>query len=113
MNIVKGLAEYRQGRWASATALLNGEGSKALMPAPRLVLAMAQYDQGQTKLARQTLASAVVAFDWSAAEADRRDVWIVHILRREAEAKILTNLPAFLDGKYQPGDNDERLALLG
>jgi eukaryotic-like serine/threonine-protein kinase len=26
---------------------------------------------------------------------------------------ILPNLPAFLDGKYQPQDNDERLALLG
>jgi hypothetical protein len=26
---------------------------------------------------------------------------------------ILPNLPAFLDGKYQPHDNDERLALLG
>ena len=26
---------------------------------------------------------------------------------------ILPNLPAFLDGKYRPQDNDERLALLG
>src|SRR5262249_41003042 len=26
---------------------------------------------------------------------------------------ILPNLPAFLDGTYQPRDNDERLALLG
>ena len=26
---------------------------------------------------------------------------------------ILPDLPAFLDGKYQPRDNDERLALLG
>jgi serine/threonine-protein kinase len=26
---------------------------------------------------------------------------------------ILPNLPAFLDGKYQPNDNDERLASLG
>ena len=36
-----------------------------------------------------------------------------HILRREAEALILPNLPAFLRGDYQPQDNDERLALLG
>jgi serine/threonine-protein kinase len=35
------------------------------------------------------------------------------VLRREAESVILPNLPAFLDGKYQPKDNDERLALLG
>jgi eukaryotic-like serine/threonine-protein kinase len=35
------------------------------------------------------------------------------VLRREAEAMTLPNLSAFLDGKYQPQDNDERLALLG
>ena len=34
------------------------------------------------------------------------------MLRREAEALILPNLPAFLRGEYQPQDNDERLALL-
>jgi serine/threonine-protein kinase len=38
---------------------------------------------------------------------------IAHSLRREAEAMILPDLPAFLDGKYRPRDNDERLALLG
>ena len=62
---------------------------------------------------RKTLATAVVGFDWSAAEADSRDVWICHILRREAEATILPDLPAFVQGEYQPRDNDERLALLG
>jgi hypothetical protein len=51
--------------------------------------------------------------NWSAAHADSRDFWIRHILRREAEALILPNLPAFLEGKYQPQDNDERRALLG
>jgi serine/threonine-protein kinase len=35
------------------------------------------------------------------------------VLRREAERIILPKLPAFLEGKYQPQDNDERLALLG
>src|SRR5262249_43775850 len=39
--------------------------------------------------------------------------WSSHVLRREAETLILPNLPAFLDGKYQPQDNDERVALLG
>jgi serine/threonine-protein kinase len=74
---------------------------------------MAQYRQGQQKQARQTLAAAIIAFDWSAAQADRRDVWICHILRREAEAMILPDLPAFLRGEYQPQDNEERLALVG
>jgi serine/threonine-protein kinase len=109
----KGLAEYRQGRLDCAIALMEGEASSVMGPSPRLIVAMAQYRQGQEKQARKTLASAVIAFDWRAAEADSRDVWICHILRREAEAMILPNLAAFLQGEYQPRDNDERIALLG
>jgi serine/threonine-protein kinase len=109
----KGLAEYRQGRLASAVSLMGGEASQVMGPCPRLILAMAQYDQGRKEEARKTLAKAVVAYDWSAAEADSRDVWIAHILRREAEARILPELPAFLQGDHQPQENDERLALLG
>jgi serine/threonine-protein kinase len=108
-----GLAEYRHGRLANTVSIMEGEASKVMGPAPRLVLAMAQYDQGQKKLARNTLAGAVAAFDWSDREADNRDVWIAHILRHQAEALILPNLRAFLEGKYQPQDNDERLALVG
>ena len=109
----KGLAEYRQGRLASAISLMEGEAGKVMGPAPRLILAMAQHDLGQKKQARNTLATAIVAFDWNAAQADWRGVWIAHILRREAEGLILPNLPAFLRGEYQPLANDERLALVG
>jgi serine/threonine-protein kinase len=109
----KGLAEYRQGRAAGATSLMKGEASLVMGPAPFLILAMAQHEQGEAAQARKTLARAVIGFDWSAAEADGRDVWICHILRREAEALILPNLPAFLRGEYQPQDNNERLALVG
>jgi tetratricopeptide (TPR) repeat protein len=109
----KGLAEYRRDRLASAITLLEGEASRVMGPAPRLIVAMAQYRQGLEKQARQTLAAAIAAFDWSAAQADSRDVWICHILRREAEAMILPNLPAFLQGTYQPQDNEERMALVG
>jgi serine/threonine-protein kinase len=109
----RGLAEYRQDRLESAITLLEGEASNVMGPAPRLIVAMAQYRQGLKQQAHKTLAEAIVAFDWSAAQADCRDVWIAHILRREAEAMILPNLPAFLQGEYQPQDNEERLALLG
>ncbi len=109
----KGLAEYRQGRLASAISVMEGEASKVMGPAPRLIVAMAQHRQGQEKQARKTLAKAIVAFDWSATQADSRDVWISHILLREAETLILPNLSAFLQGEYQPLDNDERLALVG
>jgi serine/threonine-protein kinase len=111
--LAKGLAEYRQGRPTSAASLMEGEASKVLGPAPRLILAMAQHDQGHKQQARRTLATAIAAFDWRAAQADSRDVWICHILRREAEALILPNLPALLRGESPPRDNDERLALVG
>jgi serine/threonine-protein kinase len=108
-----GLAQYRLGRWDSAIAIMTFEASEVMGPCPRLVVAMAQHRSGQPEAARKTMAAAVPSYDWRAAEADNRDAWICHILRREAETLILPNLPAFLDGKCQPQDNDERLALLG
>jgi len=51
-------------------------------------------------------------FDWQPAAARNPEAWVCHVLRREAESMILPNLPAFLEGKYQPKSNDERLALL-
>jgi serine/threonine-protein kinase len=109
----KGLAELRRGRTKSAIALMEGEASSVLGPAPRLILAMAQHDEGLKKQAKKTLARAIAGFDWNATEADNRGVWIAHILRREAEARILPNLPALVRGQDQPVDNDERLALVG
>jgi serine/threonine-protein kinase len=74
---------------------------------------MGQHRQGRKEEARHTLAAAIVAYDWRVPQADNPSTWMCHVLRREAESLILPNLPAFLDGKYQPQDNDERLALLG
>jgi serine/threonine-protein kinase len=108
-----GLAEYRRGRLDGAIYMMSGDAGRVMQPAPLLVVAMAQHRQGQKETARKTLAAAVLDYDWRADHADRRDAWISHILRREAEAMILPNLPAFLEGKYQPQYNDERLAMLG
>jgi hypothetical protein len=108
------LAEYRLGRFESAIARMEGDAATVAGPGPRLVLAMAQHQAGQKDRAVKTLAAAVLSFDWTSAKADSLDpAWIAHVLRREAEAMILPNLPAFLEGKYRPRDNDERLALLG
>ena len=41
------------------------------------------------------------------------DQWLWHVLRREAEALIFPNTAAFFEGKYEPRDNTERLALVG
>jgi serine/threonine-protein kinase len=109
----RGLAEYRQGRFEQAIATMRGDASRVLGPAPRLVLAVALHQCGQVAEAREALAAAVLAYDWRATQVRDLHGWICHVLRREAEGMILPNLPAFLDGKYQPQDNDERLALLG
>jgi eukaryotic-like serine/threonine-protein kinase len=109
----QGLAEYRQERFDQAISRMQGDASRMPGPAPRLVLAMALHRSGQVAEARKTLAAAVLAYDWRANQARNHDDWIPHVLRREAEAMILPNLPAFLQGEYQPQDHDERLALLG
>jgi serine/threonine-protein kinase len=59
------------------------------------------------------LAAEMVGFDWGLAEVGSRDHWIWHALRREAESVIVPDLPEFLEGRYEPRDNDERLCLLG
>jgi tetratricopeptide (TPR) repeat protein len=112
-DFAQALSEYRHHRFERSIELLQGDASKVMGSAPQLIQAMAQYGNGQKEIARKTLAAAVVRFDWSIAQADSRDVWICHILRRQAEALIVPNLSAFLDGKYQPADNADRLALLG
>jgi serine/threonine-protein kinase len=112
-RFAQGLAEYRQRRLELAISTMRGDASKVLGPAPRLVLAMALHQRDQVAEARETLAAAVASHDWRADLVRDQDDWIYHLLRREAEAMILPNLPAFLAGTYEPRDNDERLALLG
>jgi serine/threonine-protein kinase len=112
-EFVRGLAAYRQGQFGQAITTMRGEAGTVLGPAPALVTAMALHQKGQPAEARKTLASAVLSHDWTAKQVRDIHGCIAHSLRREAESIILPNLPAFMDGKYQPQDNDERLALLG
>jgi serine/threonine-protein kinase len=109
----RGLAEYRQGRFEQAMSTMRGDASRVLGPAPRLVLAMARHQCGQAAEAREALAAAVLGYDWRANQVRDLHGWICHALRREAEGMILPNLPDFVAGRYQPRDNDERLAMLG
>jgi tetratricopeptide (TPR) repeat protein len=74
---------------------------------------MAQFQSERTSEARKSLAAAVRAYNWMESQADHPTAWVSHVLRREAEALILPNLPAFLRGEHEPEDNDERLALVG
>src|SRR5262249_50743561 len=108
----RGLAEYRRGHFDRAAGTIRGDPDRMLRPAPGLVLAMALHRSGQTAEACKILAAALAPEGPAILRWFLND-WSAHVLRREAEALILPNLAAFLDGKYQPQDNNERLALLG
>jgi eukaryotic-like serine/threonine-protein kinase len=111
-RFAKGLADYRRGRVIEAISTMDGDASRVMGPSPRLIKAMAQHRLGHVSDARKTLAAAVESFDWQPSLADSRDVWIHHVLRREAESLLLPNLRAYLAGNFVPGNNNERLALL-
>jgi len=118
LQFVQGLAEYRQGRIEQAVPFLETAAAQLPnRPGPRLVLAMAQFQGGLAREARRTMGAAIRCYNWSEFvledQADCPKIWASHVLRREAEALLLPNLPGFLEGTWQPQDNDERLALLG
>jgi len=91
----KGLAEYRSGRLENTIYLMEGDASRVLGPAFRLLLTMALHGRGRKDEARKALASASASFG------------------REAERTILPGLSDFLAGKAEPHHDDERPALLG
>src|SRR5262249_31781518 len=114
-EFVHGLSQYREGQFERAITTMRGDASTVLGPAPRLILAMALHRSGQAADAMETLAEAILAYDWRTIPMPVLDPngWIYNVLRREAESIILPGLQAFMDGMYQPQDNDERFALLG
>jgi serine/threonine-protein kinase len=94
----RGLADYRQGRFKEAIATMRGEAGRLLGPAPGLVLAMALHQSGQVEEARTTLAAAIRAHDWSAERVRNQHDWIYHVLRREAERLVQSDLPDLPEG---------------
>jgi serine/threonine-protein kinase len=74
-----------------------------LGPAPRLVLAMALHRSGQTAEAREALAAAVAGHNWNPAIVRDQDGWICYVLRREAEALLLSDMPA-TPGRQVPAE---------
>jgi tetratricopeptide (TPR) repeat protein len=109
-QLAKALADYRRNQFDSAIHLLREVGTK-IGVAPRLLLAMALYGNGQKEAARRTFTAATLDYDWAEARADGHDAWIRHVLRREADALIVPELPAFLKGTYTPDDEAEWEAL--
>src|SRR5207302_1825800 len=65
LPFVKGLADYRQGRHQQAIPLVKQAAEELpSRPGPRLVLAMSQFQSGSPKEARQSLAHAVLVYNW-------------------------------------------------
>ena len=95
----KGLAEYRQGRFASAadwmgTVLTNREGALVLQTEAYTVLAMSRSQSNQVEQARAALAKGT-EIEQQLPKLDSGDIadgwvdWIIaHALMREAKALI-------------------------
>jgi serine/threonine-protein kinase len=109
----RALADYRAGNFAAAAEVGDRLPSSVLGPCPKMLAAMAYARLGQIATARRALAEGVRQFDWSTTVPEVRDRWMYDVLRREADALVLPDLPAFLAGRYFPASNDERVAMTG
>jgi serine/threonine-protein kinase len=112
IGVARALAEYRSGRFESAIEVLSGDAGEALKPLPELIRAMALHRTGAGAAARRNLAEAALRLDWSPAAAESHDSWILHVIRREAEALILPELADLLAGREAPQDGDTRAAMI-
>lgn len=112
LRLAKAMACMRGGESETALGLLDAEVDAALEPMPQLVAALALADLGRNDEARAALAHAATFGDWRIVAASAPESWICHALRREAEAKLLPDLDAFLAGTFWPSATDERLAMI-
>jgi eukaryotic-like serine/threonine-protein kinase len=111
IQFIAGLSEYRQGRPREALPFLQEAASKiADRAGPRLALAMAQFHSGFRAESRKTLAEALRTSNWQSTADDR--VWVSHVLRREAEALILPDVPPLRRDGTESNEKEERLALV-
>jgi serine/threonine protein kinase/tetratricopeptide (TPR) repeat protein len=107
----RGLALYRQGRNREARELLSQVGGNSFLSGALAISSMMHEQAREHNAALKDLALAVVTFDWSSKFSDEQTDWMYQILRREAEKMVVPNLPAFLQGSYQPTGNDERVIM--
>jgi serine/threonine-protein kinase len=111
-RLVKAMSEYRAGRPDEVLRLVDAKVSNVLAPLPQLIRAMALADLRRTGEAMALLAQAAVHSDWRPTAASSTEAWLVEVIRREAESKVLPDLDAFLRRTYWPSGGDERTALI-
>jgi serine/threonine-protein kinase len=87
-QLAKALADYRAGRFAEATALVEGPAAQVPNFVPGLIDAMAQFHLGHPDLARAILAKTTAALDKAVPSKGERDVWMIQVLRRQAEDMV-------------------------
>jgi serine/threonine-protein kinase len=92
-RIARQLAEYRMGHFDQAIKIANTKSATVLKPMPQLIQAMAQYQLGRTIECKNSLAAALLQYDWNANFSADSDSWMFRVLRREAEALIDQKLP--------------------
>ncbi len=109
--VAQGLARYRQENFDGAVNAIQGEALHAQGPLPHLVLSMAHRRAGRTDEAYRSLAMAIRGYDWAPSAVDSQEAWVNHILRRQAEPLVLSNLAALLARQDEPRSPYERLAL--
>jgi tetratricopeptide (TPR) repeat protein len=105
-ELVKGLAEYRQGHFAGALEWLRKsaaqEGVPARMAQAEATLAMTEFQLGQTNAARAALAEGIKIAETELAKPGRID-WndglIAQFLLREAQGLITGTTAPAADGK--------------
>ena len=105
-ELVKGLAEYRQGHFAGALAWLRKAAAQESVP-PRMAqadatLAMTEYQLGQTNAAREALAQGIKIAETELAKPGRidwNDALISQFLLREAQGLITGTAAPAADGK--------------
>jgi eukaryotic-like serine/threonine-protein kinase len=113
LRLVLALSEYRAGNAEAALRIVEDDDvSRSLPPLPQLIAALALDDLGRKPEALTALGRAATFGDYRLVAASRREGWIAHALRREAESKLVPNLDAFTRGSYWPTTADERLALI-
>jgi serine/threonine protein kinase/tetratricopeptide (TPR) repeat protein len=84
----KALADYRNGEYLETAAILRGNASRVLGPAPKLLSAMTQERLGNQDNARDILGKAIETFDSASKRATDHEAWIYQALRVEAEQLI-------------------------